>query len=47
MLAAMDEVRRAAVQHEIATAFGGGFATMGIFILAAIGLAWWIPVKRI
>ena len=47
ILAALDEARRAEVQREIAHAFAGGFATMGLFILAAIGLAWWIPVKRI
>ncbi len=47
VLATLDEARRAEVQRVIATAFSGGFLTMCVFILAAIGLAWWIPVKRI
>ncbi len=47
VLASLDDIRRAQVQHEIANAFAGGFLAMCGFILAALGLAWWIPVKRI
>ena len=47
ILATLDGARRAEVQREIATAFAGAFLTMGVFIVAAIGFAWWIPVKRI
>ena len=47
VLAALDETRRAEVQREIAAAFAGGFLAMCGFILAAIELAWWIPVRRI
>lgn len=47
ILAGLDEARRAEVQREIALAFAGGFLAMCAFILTAIGLAWWIPVKRI
>jgi MFS family permease len=46
-LAEMAPARRAAVEREIARAFQAGFATQALLILAAIGLAWWIPVKRI
>jgi len=47
ILAALDDARRAEVQREIANAFNGAFLTMAILVLAAIGLAWWIPVRRI
>ena len=47
VLAALEPVRRAEVQHEIALAFQGGFLTQSLLILTAIGLAWWIPVRRI
>jgi len=47
MLAALDDARRAEVRREIAIAFQGGFLTQALLILGAIGLAWWIPVKRI
>jgi len=47
VLAALEPARRAEVQHEIALAFQGGFLMQSLLILTAIGLAWWIPVKRI
>lgn len=47
ILAALDDVRRAEVQREIANAFSGAFLTMAVLVMSAIGLAWWIPVRRI
>ena len=47
ILANLDEARRAQVQGEIADAFAGGYFTMCAFTLVALGMAWWIPVKRI
>jgi MFS family permease len=47
ILASLDEARRAQVQREIADAFAGGYFTMCAFTLVALGMAWWIPVKRI
>lgn len=47
ILAALDEARRETLRHEIAVAFQAGFLTQAVLILAAIGLAWWIPVRRI
>lgn len=47
ILAELEETRRVEVQREIANAFAGGFLAMCAFIVAAIGLAWWIPVRRI
>jgi hypothetical protein len=47
VLASLEPARRAEVQHEIALAFQGGFLTQSLLILTAIGLAWWIPVRRI
>ncbi len=47
VLAELAPARRAVVGAEIAWAFQGAFLTMAVFVLGALGLAWWIPVRRI
>jgi EmrB/QacA subfamily drug resistance transporter len=47
VLATLDQVRREAVQSEIADAFRGAFLTVAGFAGAALLLAWSIPVRRL
>jgi len=47
VMAALDEARRAVVQAQIADAFRAAFLTVAGFAAAALGLAWWIPMRRI
>ena len=47
VLAALDPGHRELVQAEIAWAFRGAFLTIAGFVTVALGLAWWIPVRRI
>jgi EmrB/QacA subfamily drug resistance transporter len=47
VLASLPPARHAAVAAEIAWAFRGAFLTVAGFAAAALGLAWWIPLRRI
>lgn len=47
VLAQLPPDRRAVVAAEIARAFQGAFLTIALFVLGALGLAWWIPLKRL
>ncbi len=47
VLATLDAGHRGVVQAEIAWAFRGAFLTVAGFVAIALGLAWWIPVRRI
>jgi EmrB/QacA subfamily drug resistance transporter len=46
-LGTLDHVRRLVVQGEISDAFRAAFLTIGGFALIGMGLAWWIPMRRI
>ncbi len=47
VLAALPPARQAVVQAEIADAFRAAFLTISLFTAAGMGMAWWLPLRRI